>query len=114
MKSTLFKQCICYRCRHHTANHSPDCACDNGPVYDQEACTHCTKRHFCDVTKQPWLYQPEEDSPAEIKVRRSTKNNKQMVGKEPQIRPCFWHGSCGAVRVEKKCRGAECRIYEPV
>ena len=60
IKHILYKRCICFQCSGNRSNHSPDCACDNGPIYDVEACAFCPKRGFCDVAKNPWDYKPEE------------------------------------------------------
>jgi len=81
-----FEKCCCYQCSClNDADSSPDCACDNGPVYSQSQCMDCPKRHFCDVTKQPQLYL--EESP-------SASHNKQIM-------PCSQVecGKCIHVRV---------------
>ena len=51
-----YESCICYLCALHVRNVLPDCACDNGPIYDRDACMQCPKRHYCDVTLNPWDY----------------------------------------------------------
>jgi hypothetical protein len=51
-----YKNCCCYRCKENRREHTPDCACDDRPVYSREQCMDCPKRHFCDVTKQPQIY----------------------------------------------------------
>jgi hypothetical protein len=39
--------------------------------------------------------------------------NTGMAGEAPQIKPCSHLEHCSCVRIEGKCRGARCCVYDP-
>jgi len=50
--------CCCLDCGQLTGPESqPDCACDGGPIFNEEMCSVCPKKSFCDVPKYPLLYE---------------------------------------------------------
>lgn len=46
------EECICYNCgefKAQLAGEDYDCACESGPVYNEQACTTCQYKDVCDV-----------------------------------------------------------------
>ena len=50
------EECCCFACPELFNVDGPDCACDEAPVYDEEACTDCKYEYICDVPKNPSVY----------------------------------------------------------
>lgn len=51
-----YKDCCCYQCPGMTPHNTPDCACEDAPVYDEIECGRCPKKGWCDVPANPHCY----------------------------------------------------------
>lgn len=57
-------ECCCFKCgKMVDATSEPDCACEDGPIFDAEACGACPKKSFCEVPAYPELYEPPPEAP---------------------------------------------------
>ena len=95
------KDCICFHCAALTKTHTPDCACNSGPLYVKETCSACPKRSFCDVPKNPHLYTAETtdsagatDNSAMVEICSKNICEYCMHGNTKPIR-CIFLENCG-------------------
>lgn len=56
----LHDQCCCFGCSDITKNGgSCSSGCESGPTYDKKTCEGCPKFEWCDVPKNPDMYNPD-------------------------------------------------------
>jgi len=51
--------CVCFACpnmKDIRVGQDYDCGCDTAPIWDEEACSECYHKDYCDVAINPHLY----------------------------------------------------------